>query len=229
MNELRPQQQHAQEAVNQSNNALTNAEAEFAAATRELSGARTLDAQIAARARHEAAVAARRQAQRAVAEAQVRLDAVNQDIANAELFRNDFPAQLQTPQTPRPARPNEVQNPTGQTWDPIRTQRHYRDHGAEFPEFSNLQEYVQGAVDFGANPPATAEVLTAPSGDLVIYDAASNTLGIYSPQGTPRTFYRPVANNPNAGPGQIGHRGHRAGSNYEHFLEIGHGIGRRPN
>lgn len=69
---------------------------------------------------------------------------------------------------------------------------HWDKHKSEFPEFQNSKQYVEGAKNFLNNPPPGSLIKTRPiNGDIVIYDPASNVIGIKSAEGTPRTMFKP--------------------------------------
>ncbi|MNX32943.1 Adenosine monophosphate-protein transferase and cysteine protease IbpA precursor [compost metagenome] len=69
---------------------------------------------------------------------------------------------------------------------------HWDKHKSEFPEFQNSKQYVEGAKNFLNNPPPGSLIKTRPiNGDIVIYDPASNVIGIKSADGTPRTMFKP--------------------------------------
>ncbi|WP_206540014.1 hypothetical protein, partial [Ruegeria sp. ANG-R] len=68
---------------------------------------------------------------------------------------------------------------------------HWTKHGAEFPEYSNATQYVQGAQGFLRNPPAGTLTSTRANGDVVRYNPSTNTFGVMTSDGTPRTMFRP--------------------------------------
>jgi pyocin large subunit-like protein len=87
--------------------------------------------------------------------------------------------------------------------DPIWTERkkitpvqnaygHWLKHGAEFPELSNSKEYVDATHDFVNNPPDGTLSKTRANGDQLFYHPESNTLGIKSKDGAPRTMFKPT-------------------------------------
>ncbi|MEO9299436.1 DUF637 domain-containing protein [Devosia alba] len=74
--------------------------------------------------------------------------------------------------------------------------RHWMDHGAEFPEFSTVQQYVQSTQSFVTNPPGGTLTKVRPGGDIVFYDPATNTFAVKSANGAPRTMFRPAPRSP---------------------------------
>ncbi len=69
---------------------------------------------------------------------------------------------------------------------------HWKKHGAEFPEFTNSKQYVEGARSFIDSPPSGTLVKTRPSnGDVLFYHPATNTFAVRAADGAPRTMFRP--------------------------------------
>jgi hypothetical protein len=69
---------------------------------------------------------------------------------------------------------------------------HWQKHGAEFPEFQNAKQYVEGAQNFVNNPPAgTLTKIRPENGDKLFYNPATNTFGVQGANGAPRTMFRP--------------------------------------
>lgn len=68
---------------------------------------------------------------------------------------------------------------------------HWQKHGAEFPEFQNAKQYVEGTKSFFSNPPAGTLTKTRPNGDTLFYNQGSNTFGVQAADGAPRTLFRP--------------------------------------
>jgi filamentous hemagglutinin len=68
---------------------------------------------------------------------------------------------------------------------------HWKKHGAEFPEFLNSKQYVEGATDFLHNSPVGTLIKVRPNGDILKYYPPSNTFGVMDLNGTPRTMFRP--------------------------------------
>ncbi|WP_082366340.1 hemagglutinin repeat-containing protein [Rhizobium acidisoli] len=70
---------------------------------------------------------------------------------------------------------------------------HWTKHSAEFPEFQNSVEYVQGAQTFVSNPPPGTLTKNRTGGDTLLYDPSTNTFAIRNANGAPRTMFRPTA------------------------------------
>ena len=68
---------------------------------------------------------------------------------------------------------------------------HWQKHGAEFPEFLNAKQYVEGAQDFMKNPPPGTLTKIRPNGDALFYHPPTNTFGVQGANGAPRTMFRP--------------------------------------
>lgn len=77
-------------------------------------------------------------------------------------------------------------------WSPIQNAfEHWKKHGAEFPQMQNSKQYVDATTDFLNNPPSTALTKVRPNGDVVVYDPISDTFGVRTSNGVPRTMYTP--------------------------------------
>jgi len=70
--------------------------------------------------------------------------------------------------------------------------RHWKKHGAEFPEFQNSKQYVEGANSFFESPPDGTLTKVRPNGDKLFYNPANNTFGVQAADGAPRTMFRPA-------------------------------------
>lgn len=82
---------------------------------------------------------------------------------------------------------------TGTLSAPENALGHWVKHSTEFPEFSNASQYVEAAQKFVTNPPVNILMKTRPnSGDVLLYDAASNTFAVKNATGAPKTMFRPV-------------------------------------
>jgi len=68
---------------------------------------------------------------------------------------------------------------------------HWNSHRAEFPELKNALQYVKFARDFLNSPPATALTRVRPNGDVVVFDPVSDTFGVRTSSGTPKTLFKP--------------------------------------
>ena len=69
---------------------------------------------------------------------------------------------------------------------------HWQKQGAEFPEFQNAKQYVEGTKSFFNNPPAGTLTKARPNGDSFFYNPANNTFGVQAADGAPRTMFRPT-------------------------------------
>jgi hypothetical protein len=74
---------------------------------------------------------------------------------------------------------------------------HWGKHQQEFPEYTNVSEYIKGAHDFINNPPSTTLTRVGSSGDTIMYDPPTNRLLIYrTSDKMPITFYKPAGATP---------------------------------
>lgn len=62
---------------------------------------------------------------------------------------------------------------------------------SEFPNLQNAKQYVEAAWDFVTNPPAGVLTKARANGDVLLYDAATNTFAVKNAQGVPRTMFKP--------------------------------------
>lgn len=69
-------------------------------------------------------------------------------------------------------------------------QRHFERNGADFGATS-VQAYVAKAHAFVDNPPAGAETVKRPNGDLLVYDPKANIFAVATREGAPRTMFKP--------------------------------------
>jgi len=77
--------------------------------------------------------------------------------------------------------------------DPVKNAfNHWKKHGAEFPEFMNAKQYVEGAGNFLNNSPIGTLVKQRPNGDILKYHSGSNTFGVMDAAGSPRTMFKPT-------------------------------------
>jgi filamentous hemagglutinin len=82
---------------------------------------------------------------------------------------------------------------TGTLSAPENALGHWVKHSTEFPEFSNASQYVEAAQKFVTDPPVNILMKTRPnSGDVLLYDPASNTFAVKNATGAPKTMFRPV-------------------------------------
>ncbi|MBQ4329146.1 MAG: hypothetical protein IJC27_05415 [Lentisphaeria bacterium] len=75
------------------------------------------------------------------------------------------------------------------TYDSLK--RHYNKHKKEFPEYKSAGEYKVGSENFFIEPPQGTQIKIAPNGDRMYYHEKSNTFGVITKHGTPKTFFRP--------------------------------------
>ncbi|MCZ6804625.1 MAG: putative Ig domain-containing protein [Proteobacteria bacterium] len=68
---------------------------------------------------------------------------------------------------------------------------HFKKHKSEFPEFQNAKQYAEGTKKFLNNPPKGILTKTNSRGDTLRYDPNTNTFGVLSKDGAPRTMFRP--------------------------------------
>jgi filamentous hemagglutinin len=64
-------------------------------------------------------------------------------------------------------------------------------HMAEFPQYQNALQYVQGAQSFVSDPPSGTLSIARSNGDTVLYDPATNTLAVKGANGVPKTMFKP--------------------------------------
>jgi filamentous hemagglutinin len=69
---------------------------------------------------------------------------------------------------------------------------HWKKHKSEFPELNNAKEYVERSKEFLNNPPPSALTKINAKGDTLRYDPKTNTFGVLSKDGYPRTMFRPT-------------------------------------
>lgn len=68
---------------------------------------------------------------------------------------------------------------------------HWSKHKGEFPELQNAKQYAERVKDFLKNPPKGTLTKTNSRGDTLRYDPSTNTFGVLSKDGAPRTMFRP--------------------------------------
>lgn len=78
-------------------------------------------------------------------------------------------------------------------WHRSNLERHWEKHQDEFPEFRNAQEYAIAALYFFEHPPKGTLTKTNADGDKMFYHQESNTFGVVTSDGTPKTMFRPTA------------------------------------
>lgn len=65
-------------------------------------------------------------------------------------------------------------------------ERNGRDFGARSPE-----EFLAKISAFTTSPPAGVDRATRPNGDVLLYQASTNTFAVVDREGTPRTMFKP--------------------------------------
>ena len=68
--------------------------------------------------------------------------------------------------------------------------RLFERNGADFGA-STPQDYLRKIEAFTARPPAGTERVERPNGDLLLYQASTNTFAVVSRDGAPRTMFKP--------------------------------------
>ena len=71
-----------------------------------------------------------------------------------------------------------------------KVQRLFERNGAAFGARS-AEDYLSKVQAFVANPPRDADRATRPNGDVLYYQASTNTVVVVSRDGTPRTMFKP--------------------------------------
>ncbi len=89
--------------------------------------------------------------------------------------------------------PAEVQGPiTANRRETVdeKIQRLYERNGADFGARSP-EDFLTKVVAFTRTPPADADRATRPNGDVLLYQASTNTFAVIAEDGTPRTMFKP--------------------------------------
>ncbi len=68
--------------------------------------------------------------------------------------------------------------------------RLFERNGADFAA-SSAEDYLAKAKAFTARPPADAEKISRPNGDVLIYQARTNTFAVMDKRGVVRTMFKP--------------------------------------
>lgn len=71
-----------------------------------------------------------------------------------------------------------------------KVQRLYERNGADFG-VTSAEAYLDRLTRFTASPPAGTERVKRPNGDVLLYQASSNTFAVVARDGTPRTMFKP--------------------------------------
>jgi hypothetical protein len=69
--------------------------------------------------------------------------------------------------------------------------QHWNKHRAEFPELENSLQYVQRAHELLRTTRQGIQRKTRKNGEILLYDPNTNTFAAYSPDGAPKTMFRP--------------------------------------
>jgi hypothetical protein len=69
-------------------------------------------------------------------------------------------------------------------------QRLFERNGADFGT-ATPEAYLAAITAFTARPPADAETTRRPNGDVLIYQASTNTFAVVDSDGVPRTMFKP--------------------------------------
>ena len=91
----------------------------------------------------------------------------------------------------RPQNPALQQFVPHGSWSPGNLERHWAKHGAEFPEYGSAAEYGKGALFFFERPPPGTLFKSRGNGDRLYYHPRTNTFGVTTADGTPKTMFRP--------------------------------------
>ena len=76
-------------------------------------------------------------------------------------------------------------------WHRGNLERHYYKHRGEFPEYSTMQEYGNGAIEFFSNPPKGTKFKRRGNGDRLFYYEKNNFFGVTTKDEFIKTFFRP--------------------------------------
>lgn len=69
-------------------------------------------------------------------------------------------------------------------------QRLYERNGADF-DARSPEDFLAKITAFTASPPAGTDRATRPNGDVLLYQASTNTFAVVDRAGTPRTMFKP--------------------------------------
>jgi hypothetical protein len=69
--------------------------------------------------------------------------------------------------------------------------KHFEKHRSDFPEYQDVQEYVEGAHVFMENPPEGTLMKVRAHGEECFYHPDTNTFACRTPEGIPKTMFRP--------------------------------------
>lgn len=83
-------------------------------------------------------------------------------------------------------------NPTYKLSSVENALKHYNDHGHEFPDILNAKQYVESSKKFLHDSPEGTLTFIRPGDQAILkYNPGTNTFGVMTPSGTPRTMYKP--------------------------------------
>ena len=68
---------------------------------------------------------------------------------------------------------------------------HWIKHSDEFPEFKDLNQYIDATQNFITNPPNGTLIKTRNNGDIIYYDQLNNIFAIKNKDGAPKTMFKP--------------------------------------
>ena len=80
-------------------------------------------------------------------------------------------------------------------WTQYTLTANYAKHLREFPEYKSAGEYKSGSEKFFRSPPAGTEIKINEKGERLYYHEKSNTFGVITGDGVPKTFFRPEKGN----------------------------------
>ena len=72
----------------------------------------------------------------------------------------------------------------------VKAVRLFQRNGADF-DANSAEDYLAKAKAFTAQPPADAEKISRPNGDVLIYQARTNTFAVMDKRGVVRTMFKP--------------------------------------
>jgi hypothetical protein len=91
---------------------------------------------------------------------------------------------------PAPAAPKPVLTANRQETVDAKVARLFQRNGADFGARS-AEDYLARVQAFTTRPPADAERVERPNGDVLLYQASTNTFAVVSRDGVPKTMFKP--------------------------------------
>ena len=91
---------------------------------------------------------------------------------------------------PTPSREAPAMTASRRETAEAKIERLYRENGADFGARSPA-DFAAKARAFVADPPAGTERVERPNGDVLLYQASTNTFAVVSRDGAPRTLFKP--------------------------------------